>query len=183
MLRFTIDDHSELRVLAETDAPELFRVVDSNRQHLRKWLPWLDRNTEEAHSLEFIRSTIDQHRQGQGFVCGIFERSGLVGVCGYPPIAPRSSEATIGYWLAEGALGKGLVTRATSTLLDYAFDELSLEKVCIPVAVDNHKSRAVCERLGLDNDGIQPNAEDLYGAYVDHVLYYATPDSWKKEGI
>ncbi|MBD3648269.1 MAG: GNAT family N-acetyltransferase [Pseudomonadales bacterium] len=172
-----------MRHLVEDDAPELFKVVDSNRRHLREWLPWLDRNTEEAHSLDFIRSTIDQCRNGQGFVCGIFDRGDLVGTCGYHPIVAPRSEATFGYWLAESALGKGLVTRATAILIDYAFENLKLQKVCIPVAVENHKSRAVCERLELDNEGIRPKAEYPYGVYVDHVLYYTTPSSWKRGGI
>ncbi len=106
-LRFPIDDDAEMRLLVETDATELLNVVDSNRQHLREWLPWLDRNTEEAHSLEFIRSTIDQYLKGQGFVCGIFDRGALVGTCGYHPIDASRSEATIGYWLSRTALGRG----------------------------------------------------------------------------
>ncbi len=183
MVRFPIADVAEMRLLTESDAPELFKVVDSNRQHLREWLPWLDRNTEEAHSLEFIRSTIDQYRNGQGFVCGIFDSTGLVGTCGYHPIVAPRSEATIGYWLSEAALGKGLVTRATEILIDYAFNQLKLKKVCIPVAVGNHRSRAVCDRLALDNEGIRTDAEYLYGVYVDHVLYYTTPDHWKRDGI
>jgi ribosomal-protein-serine acetyltransferase len=53
MLRFPIDEHAEMRLYVEADAPKLFSVVDANREHLQEWLPWLDRNTEEAHSRQF----------------------------------------------------------------------------------------------------------------------------------
>jgi hypothetical protein len=33
-----------LRLLREEDAEELFLRVDQNRDHLRRWMPWLDGN-------------------------------------------------------------------------------------------------------------------------------------------
>lgn len=178
MLRFKIDNLSEMRQLDITDAKELFSVVDANRAHLRKWLPWLDMNTEEEHSRAYIRSTLEQYRSKKGFVCGIFFRGRLVGTCGYLPINDTDRGVTIGYWLSEDAMGNGLVTRATSILLNYAFDELGLSRVNIPVAVGNRRSRSICESLGLESEGIKKDAEELYGVYVDHVLYYTTPEIW-----
>ena len=176
MSRFEIDETILMRTLTLSDAQELFRVVDGNRQHLREWLPWLDRNTQVSDSEDFIRSTILQDEQGKGFVCGIFLNDALVGTCGYHPI--EGLEVTIGYWLAASATGKGIITRCTKCLICYAFDHLKLHKVNIPVAVENVRSRAVCERLNLKVEGIKPGAEYLYGRYVDHVLYCTTPIAW-----
>lgn len=99
--------------------------------------------------------------------------------CGFHPIEAGSVEATIGYWLAEFATGKGLVTRSARILIDHAFNELAISKINIPVAVENVSSRAVCERIGLDDGGIKENAEYLYGTYVDHILYFTTSDTWR----
>lgn len=178
-MRFIINRQAELRQLKRSDARELFKVIDSNRAHLREWLPWLDRNTNEGHSDEFIQSTISQSKQNQGFVCGVFLNSELVGTCGYHPIAQPIKEATIGYWLARFAVGNGLISRATVILIDHAFTSMGISKINIPVAVENHRSRAVCERLGLENEGIKKNAEYLYDRYVDHILYFTTCDSWE----
>jgi ribosomal-protein-serine acetyltransferase len=120
-----------------------------------------------------------QLEKQQGFVCGIFLEKELVGTCGYHPISLGSKEATIGYWLAKSASGKGLVTRATRILIDHGFNVLGLSKINIPVAVGNIPSRAVCERLGLESDGVRKNAEFLYDKYVDHVLYCTSPSKWQ----
>lgn len=181
MINFTIDEQTILRQLEPADASELFKVVDSNRAHLREWLPWLDRNTEEIHSDEFIQSTILQSSQKQGFVCGIFLENDLVGTCGYHPIYEPKTEGTIGYWLAKSAIGRGLATRATVILIEHAFKNMGITKIYIPVATGNHRSRAVCERLELQNEGIEENAEYLYDKFVDHILYFTTRDSWQFE--
>ena len=38
----TIDHDLELKLLERTQAPKLFKLVDSNRAHLRQWLPFVD---------------------------------------------------------------------------------------------------------------------------------------------
>lgn len=56
---FKITDKITSRVLTTADAPELFALVDSNRDFLGEWLPWLDYNTEVKHSEDFIKVTLE----------------------------------------------------------------------------------------------------------------------------
>ena len=37
-----VENGLDLQLVGEDDAGELFDVVDSNREYLREWLPWLD---------------------------------------------------------------------------------------------------------------------------------------------
>ena len=101
MLELTIDTDLKLRMLREEDAEELFHVVDANRQHLRRWLPWLDANTEVEHTRQFISSTLDQHARNQGFVCGVLLSDRIVGVVGYHAINWGNRSVEIGYWLSR----------------------------------------------------------------------------------
>jgi hypothetical protein len=39
MLRHDLSDHRFLRLFEESDAGELFAVVDANRTYLERWLP------------------------------------------------------------------------------------------------------------------------------------------------
>ena len=177
-MEWHLDSDLSLRMLKHEDAVNLYEVVDQNRTHLRKWLPWLDANTGVEHSQAFIAASTSRHAVGAGFACGIFHHGGLVGVCGYQQMDASAKSVVIGYWLAEHAQGYGLMTRSVRHLIDYAFKELKLKQVRIPVAQGNQPSRAVCERLGLRSLGILTEAENLYGTLVDHLNYAVTCQEW-----
>ncbi len=178
MPQFQISEIISLRTLFVADVPSLFSLVDNNRCLLREWLPWVDNNTRVEDSVKFIESTLDQLANEMGFQCGIIYNGTLVGMCGYHPINRSNNSVTVGYWIANNMSGRGIVTSCTKFLVDYAFDKLDLNKVCIPAAENNLKSRAVSERLGLINEGIEREAEYLYGKYVNHVRYSILRSEW-----
>jgi hypothetical protein len=45
-----------LRLLKVEDAKNLFRLVNENREYLRKWLPWLDETESQSDQLKFIET-------------------------------------------------------------------------------------------------------------------------------
>jgi ribosomal-protein-serine acetyltransferase len=171
-MEFYVDDQITLKLLQQSDAETLFELIDSNRSHLRQWLPWLDRNNELKVSIQ------EQLNAGQGFACGVFFENSLVGICGYHEIDEQSQSVVIGYWLAKGQEKKGIISRCADFFTNYAFEELKLHKVFIPVAEQNAKSRAICERLGFVIEGTDINAENLYGNWVNHVRYAMSADRW-----
>lgn len=179
MFEASIDNELRLRLLCEADAEELFRVVEANRQHLREWLPWLDANTTPEHSGEFIRSVLRQHAQEQGFTCAIIFRGCIVGVVGYHPIRWSNKSVELGYWLSREAVGHGIMTRCCRLLVAHAFQGLGLNRVVIPVAVGNRRSRGIPERLGFTQEGVIRDAEWLYDHFVDHALYAILKKDWK----
>ncbi len=178
-MRFDIAPHLSLRLLQPDDADLLIEVVDQNRTHLRQWLPWLDRNTTRVHSRAFIESIHHQLDAGKGFACGVFWDNSLAGLCGFHEINARDQSVIIGYWLAEAHQGNGIISRCTAFFIDYAFEELGLKRVDIPVAEENVRSRAVCERLGLSNRGTIENAEWLYDKWVNHIRYSVSAEEWR----
>ena len=181
MFEHVIDNDLKLRMLREEDAQELFRVVDANRQHLREWLPWLDANTEVENTRQFIQSILQQHARDEGFTCAILHRGRIIGVVGYHPIRRGNRSVEIGYWLSREATSKGIMTKCCHVLVEHAFAHLGLNRVAIPVAVGNSRSRAIPERLGFKQEGVIRDAEWLYDHYVDHVLYAMLKREWDSE--
>ena len=61
--------------------------------------------------------------------------------------------AEVGFGLHPWARGRGVMTRAVSTLLDWGFQELDLVGVHWRAVVGNHASRRVAEKCGFRVEG------------------------------
>lgn len=181
MFRFQIDEETELRLLEERHAGELFALTDNNRNYLRRWLPWVDGNKTVEDTKAFIRRALEQFTRGLSFSAGIWWRGRLVGVIGLHRIDQVNHKTEIGYWIGEEYQGKGLVTRACRAIIDYAFSELKLHRVEIHCALGNERSRAIPERLGFRQEGILRQAARLPNRYDDLVIYGILADEWRDE--
>lgn len=178
--QFEIDSNLFLRTLSLTDALNLFQRVEENREYLRRWLPWVDVTKKVADVENFIKANILQTEENQGIQCGIFWEGNLIGMIGHHQIAWRNKFTSIGYWLAEDFTGKGIMTKACKTIIDYSFYDLNLNRIEIGAAVENKKSRAIPERLGFKLEGIQREREWLNDHFVDHALYSVLKSEWKQ---
>ena len=179
-----ISDHDhrfQLRILEDSDAEDLYSVVDANREHLARWLPWAARQTLED-TLNFIRSTRRQLANNDGFQTAIVEDGRIIGMVGFHGVSWGHRSTTIGYWLAEAAQGRGTMTRAVRALADHAFTVWQLNRVEIRAAVDNRRSRSIPERLGYRHEGVLTKAELVGDRYVDHAVYATLAGEWRAGG-
>lgn len=171
MTTFAIREDLSLTTLDLGHAEELFRLTERNRTYLRCWLPWLDGIRIVEDTRAFIRATVAQTRENNGFQVVIVSRGRLAGVLGHHQIDWRNRQTAIGYWIGEEFQGQGLVTAASRRVVAHSFDVLGLHRVEIRCAVGNHRSRAIPERLGFRLEGRIRDAEWLYDHWVDHAVY------------
>ena len=179
MFELRVDNEIDLRLLEPDHAEALFALVDSNRQHLRQWLPWLDANVAVSDTANFIRLSEKQWNDKSGFVAGIWYRDEIVGVVGHNRIDWESGMSWPGYWLAEGFQGKGIMTKSCRALIAHAFGELGLNSIDIHCALGNSRSRAIPESLGFQQKGVIHQAEWLYDRFVDHIVYRMLQSEWQ----
>ncbi len=161
------------------DAEELFSLIDQCRQYLREWLPWVDATQNIRDTKLFIETVLKQHASNNGFQAGIWFDEKLVGVIGFHRMDWLNRSTSVGYWLGKQFQGQGIMTKSVKKLVDYSFGEINLNRVEIRCAVQNHKSRAIPERLGFVNEGCAREAEWLYNHYVDHTIYGMLARDWK----
>ncbi len=180
MLKILVDSETVLKVLEDADADELYKRVDGHRKYMRQWLPWVDAEKSPADTRLFIQFVQQQYNAHEGFQSGIWYQHQLVGVIGYHKFDWMNRSAGIGYWLAEGFQGHGIMTRSCRAMVDHAFDRLELHRVEIRCAEGNAKSRAIPERLGFKIEGIAHQAEWLYDRYVDLVIYAMLEGEWQE---
>jgi ribosomal-protein-serine acetyltransferase len=170
----------ELRPLNLRDASALFALVETNRERLRRWLPWPDANRCRLDSRAYILRVRAQARAGSAQSFGLWWKDQLVGIAGFVWIDVANSSAGIGYWLAREAEGHGLMTAAVSTLLRHGFRTLQLNRIEIRAGVRNRRSRAIPERLGFRHEGTLRQVEHLADRRVDHAVYGLLAEEWRR---
>lgn len=173
-----IDTEVELRILEEWNVKELYQLIDSNRAHLRQWLPWVDYEVSVESSRSFVQRSLQRYLENDGFDLGIFFRGRLAGIIGYHSVNWPNRQVEIGYWLGAEFEGQGLMTKACRVLVDFAFEKLSLNRVAICCATGNVRSRAIPERLGFTQEGVLRDGEWLYDHFVDLAVYSILAREW-----
>lgn len=178
-----IDQNVRLNVLEPKHARELFKLVDSNRNHLREWLPFIDDYQSVAAATQFIMRNKEHNGRDTGLGMGIWVGEVLAGVVTYDHIDWSNRAALIGFWLGKSFQGKGIMTRTCTALIDLAFNELGLNRVEISCALENRKCRLVPERLGFRQAGVSRQREWLYDHFVDTVGYDMLASDWKNRTV
>jgi ribosomal-protein-serine acetyltransferase len=174
-----IDDSLEMLLPRRHDAESLFRVIDANRQHLRKWMWWVDK----TQSPDDVEKWIDQVRQGFA-VHGrgdflLLEDGEIVGGIGNNADMHWEGAVEVGYWAAEHAQGRGIVSRACRALVQDMFASGVIHRVQIRAEAQNTRSWRVAERLGFTYEGMLRRVHWYNGRWVDHYLYAMLRDDWQ----
>lgn len=169
-----------LDMLQRSHSSEIFNLIDMNRPHLRRWLPWVDGVEGAEDTSQFIDSTILQNEKGRGSQYAVMYCGAVAGVIGFHPIDWPNRNAEIGYWLGEQFTGLGLVTRSAAELLGMGFNDLNLNRMEIRCASENTGSLAVAKRLGMVYEGTLREEEWLYDHFVDHAVYSMLQREFKR---
>lgn len=180
MFSYQVDENLKLVLPLEQHAEEIAEVVNANLDHLRPWMPWANKDYSVQTATDFINQNLKRLAEKREFSVNIVLNEKIVGNIGFHNLQPKHKWAQMGYWLAQDAQGKGLMTRCCRVLIDYLFDEMNLNRVQIDCNVENEKSRAVPERLGFTLEGIHRQVEFFAGRFGDWAIYAMLKEDWKK---
>ncbi len=183
MFKYDINENTYLKLLDLNDVDELFTLTDRSRETLREWLPFVDDVRTVEDTEKFVRNAMHQYANNNGIQAGIYYEGKLAGVIGYHQVNWQHRWTSIGYWLGNDFVGKGLVTNSMKAFIDYAFSYLKLNRIEVRVAVGNIRSRTIPKVLGFNEEGRLRDAEWLYDHHVDQVVYGLTAAEWKKTKI
>lgn len=91
----------------------------------------------------------------------------------------KAKTAGIDYWLREDEWSKGYVTEASKKILEFAFDELDLNRIESCGAKDNKGTLRIMEKIGLKYEGTRKQAMFYYyGGVEDLVMYGLTKEEY-----
>ncbi len=172
MFSHKIDEHTELRLIERQHVAEFFRLIDSNREHWRRWHPLLrDALRSPAEVEQFIAMWLQHFANNRGFCAGVWFDGGLCGMIYHVTVDWVNRWVALSYWLDEAHQGRGIMTASCRAFILHAFTAWKMNRVTIQCATENVRSRAIPERLGFRLEGILRETECLHDHYVDHAFY------------
>jgi ribosomal-protein-serine acetyltransferase len=177
VLRIVLPSGHELRPLEESDAEELYALIDANRERLARWMVWAEGQTPGS-TLEFIRAGRRQLAGDDGVQAAIVGEGEIVGVAGFHGVDWPNRATSLGYWLAEAEEGRGTMTHAVRALVDHAFGQWGLNRIEIRADVENVRSRALAQRLGFTHEGTLRQALRLADGFHDDAVYALLAEDW-----
>jgi ribosomal-protein-serine acetyltransferase len=152
-------------------ASRLVAAVHESIADLCPWMEWASETYSEPEALKWICETQDKRAEESAHEFFIADASGaLLGTCGVNRIDPVNRLANLGYWIRSSQAGRGLAVLAARTLADWAFANTSLHRLEIVIAVDNHRSRRVAEKVGALEEGVLRSRLWLHGKPHDAAI-------------
>jgi ribosomal-protein-serine acetyltransferase len=170
-MTISVDSQIKLELTNDSQVDALFVAIRDNREHLSKFLPWVEYMQFRENLYNYIKTSenlIDQQKETS---FAIFFEGSLVGRVGLHHLDMHNKIGSIGYWIIREAEGKGIITKSCKVLVNYGFKELGLNRIEIKAALFNIKSQAIPERLNFKKEGILRQAELVNDEYLDLVLY------------
>lgn len=168
------------RLITPDDAPALAELVSANRDFLAPWEPVRgEEYFTEAGQRVSIGASLAEHERGRGLPCVILDSDRtVVGRINLNTIVRGASQsASLGYWLAEAAGGRGIATAAVRDIVRIAFGELGLHRIQADTLVHNGASQRVLERNGFVRIGLAPNYLKIAGRWQDCILHQLLSDT------
>ena len=91
---------------------------------------------------------------------------GSIGVRFHEPAA-----ASVGYWVAEDARGRGIATQALRLVAHWVLRDVGVERVELVTDPENAPSQRVAERAGFTREGLLRRYLEIKGERRDCVMF------------
>ena len=176
MTEIQVDSEITLRTPTLSDAERLFKLINSNRAHLREWLPGLLAVETIEQERKWLQERITDTGGEKPLL--IIMDGNVVGIIA-AHIQEQNASAEVRYWLAEGQQGRGITTRSCAAIVDELLRVQGMNRIAIRAAVENTRSRAVPERLGFVHEGVERQAVKLPDGFVDMAVYSMLASEWR----
>ena len=179
MFNLKVRSDIELHPVAEKDAEEILAIVKRNYEHLRPFLHWVTIDYSLESAREFIRQAQKAAAENTSQTFGIFQNEKIVGVISFVKLNWNSRRAEIGYWIDRNYEGKGIITESCKALINYAFEELKMNRIEIRCATENVRSCQIPERLNFKLDGILRQFLWRHTRFLDMAIYSMLAEEWE----
>ena len=171
IINLKIDSQLELRSARPEHAQAFADLVVTNHDSLRKYLPAVTQVDSLEAARKHMTHCMKEAEALELLEVHIFFENQLCGAIRLHSFAHHDQKVTLGYLIDTVHQGKGLVGRSARAMIDFAFNDLNLNRIELRCVPENQASVKVAERLGFIQEGHLRQAEMLDHGLVDHYVY------------
>lgn len=167
-------DRLVLQRFTRRDAATLDDAIRASLADLNQWLPWARMDYTASDTVAFIRESAQAWREDRAWDYSIRlkdDPKAHIGNISLWTVSKLGKIAEIGYWVRSDHTSKGVCTEAVRAILGEAFSSQGYHKVVLRIAVGNHASDRVAEKLGFTREGVLREELLIRGNWVDHSLW------------
>ena len=170
-----------LRCPREGDGAAVHEAVVESLPELRAWpasLPWAMEEPSIAASETYCRESAAGFIKRSALVYLAFDNEGtLVASTSLHGIDWKVPKFEVGFWCRSSMTGKGYTKEAIGRLVHYAIDTLGAYRVDSLPDEANAGSRAVCQSVGMNLEGILRNERITPNGSLRNTCAYAAARS------
>ncbi len=164
----------EIRLSTINDALHLSQYYLNNVEHLKRWEPKKDKNYHDLDSwtqrLQQREIDINENKAAYFIACDETTKE-VIATCNLTGIVFGAFHACyMGYSVSELYQGKGKMKQLCSYVIQYAFDELKLNRIMSNYMPNNIKSENLLAGLGFEVEGKAKRYLYINGQWQDHIL-------------
>jgi len=171
-----------LRSWRAGDGAALYEAVDTSRDHLRVFMPWVDQHASVEDSERWVRGAGAKYVTAERGDMGVLAPDGRVlGGTGFFGRDGWLTEGMgeIGMWVRADEAGKGLATRVLAEILRWGFTDWPFLRLSWRCSGDNRASARVAEKGGMRLEGVlRAYGVDPDGSRRDTHLYGLLRHEW-----
>jgi ribosomal-protein-alanine N-acetyltransferase len=163
-----------LREFNLVDVPAVYDIL--GREEVCEWLETAPiQSLDEAETR--VKSRMSLYRDKMGFRWAITLRKNpaqVIGSCGYFSVRRGTQTVETGYELHPDYWGKGIMSEALQTMIQFSFgsqDVFSVHRIEALVAPGNTASIRLLEKFGFAREGVRREFFNWKGCYQDVYLY------------
>jgi ribosomal-protein-alanine N-acetyltransferase len=177
-------ERTAIRPLTIDDATEFAAAVAANRRHTEPWEPiHAESHYTRAGQVETLRRDVEAWDMGTGYAFAVLDREhgdAIIGRIALGNVVRGAwRNATLGYWIAETAGGRGHGTTAARLICEFAFRHAGLHRVQPAVIPRNVRSIRVVEKAGFRREGRALKYLNIAGTWEDHDIFALTLEDWE----
>ena len=163
-----------LQPFRRRDVGPVHDAVLASLPELSAYLPWANDHYSRSTTQQFIRESGGAWHEGRAFDFAIrrdADPDHHLGNVSVWFVSRANAVGEVGYWVRTDATRTGVCTEAVARILRFGFEDLSMHRIVLRIAVGNVASERVAEKLGFRFEGTLRDEVRVGADWMDHTIW------------